>query len=65
MSDWKRISKEPNKDSLIAKALTLGLSAVEYDYKVENRKTGEVRKVCAYDDDDLARKIAKGKFSRR
>lgn len=63
MSDWKVKSKKPNTDSLIAKAITLGLSATEYDYKVENRETHEVRTVRAYDDHDLASKIRKGKFS--
>jgi hypothetical protein len=61
---WKVIKKTPNTDSLIAKTLTLGLSATEYDYKVENRKTHEVRTVPAYDDRDLTSKIEKGKFSR-
>ena len=65
MGDWKITSKKPNTDSVIAKTVTFGLSAVEYDYEVENRETGEVRKVCAYDDNDLSRKIAKGKFSRK
>lgn len=65
MSKWKVESKEPNKDSLIAKTLTLGLSATEYDYKVRHRDTGEVRTVTAYDDHDLTSKIEKGKFRRK
>jgi hypothetical protein len=61
---WKVIGKTPNKDSLIAKTFTFGLTATEYDYKVENHKTHEVRTVRAYDDRDLTNKIEKGKFSR-
>lgn len=65
MGNWKVKEKKPNTDSLIAKTLTLGLSATEYDYKVENRQTGEVRTVTAYGDCDLASKIDKGKFRRK
>jgi hypothetical protein len=43
MGEWKPKSKKPNQDSLIMKAVTLGVSAVEYDYKLEHRETGEIR----------------------
>ena len=62
MGKWKVTDKTPNRDSLIAKTITLGLSATEYDYKVKHRETGEVRTVTAYDDRDLTSKIEKGKF---
>jgi hypothetical protein len=64
MTDWKVKSKKPNTDSLIAKTFTLGLSATEYDYEVQNRETREVRTVTAYDEHDLASKLKKGKFRR-
>jgi len=62
--DWKIIHSEPASGGVSLEAITLNFYQAPRRYTVQNKLTGERRKVVAHDHDDLRRKIAAGQFAR-
>jgi len=62
--DWKIVHSEPASGGASLEAITLNFYRAPRRYTVQNRLTGERRKVVAQDHDDLRRKIAAGQFAK-
>jgi len=60
MSDNWRIKSSGQTGSDIVTGALFGVGTKTYE--VENKDTGEVRKVYASDEEELGKKIAEGKF---
>jgi len=64
MADKWRIIHQKSEvvDEIIAQTASLGTERGPITYTIENIETGEVRKVMAWDTDDLGAKIADGEL---
>ena len=62
--DWMVIHSELASGGASLEAITLNFYRAPRRYTVQNKHTGERRKVVAQDHDDLQRKIADGQFAK-
>jgi len=67
MSDWKIKGSTVTNSEMARFAVTGGLSTIlgppEKHYSVENKESGETRRVTAHSAGEVGRKIARGEFA--